>query len=186
MDDDELLALIRATPWMQHVLTQCEFELGRAADGPVEPIHLDGDPPLEMVAGDGTGGAYLLVGAPGVPRPVVFADSEGRGGLVATSLHDALVLVLGVPFHVRYATDAGPDGGAALRARLDRAQIDLLENWPEADVERARVRAALGLPELDDDRLATFRASCNDERHRPVSDEGNRYEPLLAVPPGPA
>jgi len=180
MGDDELLALIRATPWIRGVLTRCEFELERAGNGPVEPIRLDDGRPLEMIAGDGTGGAYLLVGAPGDVRPVIYAGSEGRGGLLAENLSDALALVVGVPGHVLNAATHGlDDGGAALRAYLDRARTDEREFWPEADADRARLRAALGLVELDDDRLAAFHTACADERYRPVSDHGDRYEPLL-------
>jgi len=62
--DDDLLDLIRRTPWIEHLLTRCEFELGRAVDGPVEPLHLAGGEALEMIAGD----RYdPLVGCPSPP-----------------------------------------------------------------------------------------------------------------------
>jgi len=180
MTDDELLDLIRSTPWIERLLTSCEFELGRAVDGPVEPLHLAGGEPLETIAGDGSGGAYLLAGDPGGPRAVIFADSEGQGGKIADDLRTALALVVGVPFHVdaatRYRLD---DGGVRLRAYLEQVRAEELENWPSADDDRARLRAALDLPALDEGMIAALHAADADERYRPISDAGDRYEPLL-------
>lgn len=180
MLDDEILDLVRRTPWLDGLLARCEFELARAAHGPVEPIRLAGGEPLEMIAGDGGGGAYLSVGTPGPVRPVVYASSEGRGGKIADSLSAALALVAGVPGHVSEATcHRLDDGGGELLAYLSRVEADEHDYWPEAADARARIRQALDLPPLDDAMLRALHAADADERYRPFSADGDRYDPLV-------
>jgi hypothetical protein len=177
--DDELLALIRSTPWIADLLTAFDFDLARVENGPVEPVHLAGGEPLVMVAGDAAGGAYLLVGS-GPTYPVVYAGSEGEGGLIATSLADALAVVVGLP-SIHDAVVLAPDdpGGVVLRDLLERADDEIREDWPDLDDDRARLREALGLAD-GLELLDALHTAAADERYRPISDRGDVYEPMLA------
>ncbi|MGW0436549.1 hypothetical protein ACWDV4_28875 [Micromonospora sp. NPDC003197] len=76
--DRVLLDQIRATPWIAALLVRFDFDVSRGAYGPVEPVHLSGGESLEMIAGDASGGAFMLVGS-GSQRPVVYVGSEGEG-----------------------------------------------------------------------------------------------------------
>jgi hypothetical protein len=87
--DRRLLDMIHDTPWIADLLTWFDFEVARAADGPILPVTLASGEPLEAIAGDSTGGSFLLVGT-GDPRPVLYVGSECEGGLIARSLRDAL------------------------------------------------------------------------------------------------
>jgi hypothetical protein len=179
--DDELLATIAGTPWIARMLTEFDFDVARTADGPVEAVHLPDGTALEMVAGDAAGGAFMLAGTDsGTGRAVVYAGSEGEGGLIATGLRDALALVVGLPsIHDALAVPFGADGGAKLRAHLAAADAEIREDRPALDDDRARLRAALDLPAADG-LLESLHAAAGDERYRPVSDAGDRYESMLA------
>jgi hypothetical protein len=179
INDATLLDRIRNTTWIAELLREFDFDISRTAEGPAEPIHLDGGEPLEMIAGDASGGAYMLVGADD-PHPVVYADSEGSGGLIANSLRDALALVVGLSsIHDATAGLYGDDGGANLRASLAEADTEIREDWPDLDIDRQRLREALDLPEADG-LLESLHRAAADERYRPVSEAGNRYESMIA------
>lgn len=178
MTDEELLARIRGTSWIAELLVLFDFDIARVAEGPVEEVRLDTGEPLEMVAGDGTGGAFMLVGE-GPTRPVVYVGSEGEGGLIATSFADALAMIVGLSnIHDATAMPLDLDGGVALREWLVKADDELREYWPTLDEDRARAREVLGL-RADGALLEELHAAAADERYRPVSEHGDRYDSLL-------
>ncbi|MEU8425041.1 hypothetical protein AB0C15_29640 [Micromonospora sp. NPDC048835] len=78
MTDHELLDIIHGPPWIADLLALFDFEVARAANGPIEPVTLPGGEPLATIAGDGSGGSFLLVGASAV-RSVLYVSSEGEG-----------------------------------------------------------------------------------------------------------
>lgn len=172
----DLLARIRATPWLAELLAAgFDFDVTRV--DPVEQVWLANGESLTPVAGDAGGGTFLLTSA----GAVVYAGSEGEGGLIAADLREALALVVGLPsLHDALARPLDDD----LRDRLDRIdeeirQDDVLRgpDWPGLDEARARIRGALELPEADGllDRLHEAAA---DEFYRPISEHGP-YEPML-------
>ncbi|MFF3852541.1 hypothetical protein [Micromonospora sp. NPDC002575] len=176
-----LLGRIAGEAWIVDLLRRFDFDLDRVADGPPEAVHLPSGEPLEMIAGDATGGAFMLVGT-GVNRPVLYVGSEGEGGLIAADLRAALALVVGLSsIHDATTVPYGDDGGARLREWLARADEEIREDWPELDAERARLRQALDLPEADGLLEALHRLAA-DEDYRPVSDAGDRYEPMVDAP----
>lgn len=176
--DRALLDQIRATPWIAALLARLfDFDVSRAANGPVEPVHLAGGESLEMIAGDASGGAFMVVGS-GSQRPAVYVGSEGEGGLIATSLRDALALVVDLSsLHDATARPFGDDG-SQLRDWLAQADHYIRADWPQLDTERGRLREALGLPSADE-LLADLHAAAANERYRPISDAGERYRSML-------
>jgi hypothetical protein len=155
------------------LLRDFDFDLERTANGPVEPVRLESGEPLEMVAGDAAGGAFMLVGT-GDPHPVVYVGSEGTGGLIATGLRDALALVVGLSsIHDATAFEYGAD----LRASLAAADAELREDWPDLDADRQRLREALDLPDAHGLLEALHRAAA-DERFRPINAEGDRFDSM--------
>lgn len=177
MTDAALLERVHSTPAIAKLLTDFDFDVDRVAAGPPEPVHLAGGEPLEMVAGDASGGAFMLVGT-GDERPVLYAGSEGEGGLIATSLRDALALIASVSsIHDATAGRWGDDGAAVL-AMLAEADQELREDWPELDQDRQRLREALDLPAGEGLVEALHRLAA-DETYRPISDAGDRYESML-------
>lgn len=176
-----LLGRIVGDPWIVDLLRQFDFDLARVAGGPPEAVRLPNGEPLEMIAGDGAGGAFMLVGK-GDTRPVLYVGSEGQGGLIATDLRAALALVVGISsIHDATAVPYGDDRGARLRDWLARTDEEIREYWPELDAERTRLRQALDLPEADG-LLETLHRLAADEDHRPISEAGDRYEPMVDAP----
>ncbi|MGW4464298.1 hypothetical protein [Micromonospora sp. NBC_01796] len=181
MPDVERLTLITTTPWLADLLASlCDLDFSRTEHGPVEPVRLAGGEPLEMFAGDASGGAFLFAGSGGEERPVVYAGSEGEGGLIAIGLADALAAVIELPsLHDALSLPYGTDGGAALRERLDEAEREIREDWPDLDAQRARLRDALHLPPPDGV-LERLHAAAADHAYLPVSEHGT-YEPMLVT-----
>lgn len=172
----DLLAQIRVTPWVADLLaTHFGFDVKRT--DPVEQVHLAGGEPLTPIAGDGAGGTFLLTPS----GAVVYAGSEGEGGLIARDLRDALALVVGLPsLHDALARPLGDD----LRAWLADADEEMREDyaqrgpeWPGLDQARSRIRQQLDLPPADDDLLAGLHAAAVDDAYRPVSEHGT-YTPI--------
>src|SRR3712207_5263469 len=88
----DLLSQIKATPWLADLLAD-RFDFDLTRDDPVEQVHLASGDPLVPVAGDSAGGTFLLTPS----GAVVYAGSEGEGGLIALNLRDALALMVGLP-----------------------------------------------------------------------------------------
>ncbi|GAA1849311.1 hypothetical protein [Asanoa iriomotensis] len=178
MSDRELLEHIRATPWIAQALAEFDFDLSRVDNGPAEEVHLASGERLEMIAGDAAGGAFMLAGD-GADRPVVYVGSEGEGGLIATTLRDALALIVGLSsIHDATAHPLGDDGGAKLRAWLAEADDEIRADWPDLDAARQRLRTELRLP-AGTDLLADLHAAAADDRYRPISDAGDAYEAMV-------
>jgi hypothetical protein len=178
MRDEDLVAAIRNTTWIADLLTEFDFDLRRVANGPAESVHLASGEPLEMIAGDASGGAFMVVGRPGADRPVMYVGSEGEGGLIANNLRDALALVVGLSsLHDATALPVD-DGGTRLRAWLARTDAEVRENWPNLDADRSRLRDALGLPSADG-LLGALHIAAADDNYRPISDRGDVYESMV-------
>lgn len=171
----DLLAQIKATPWLADILaTHFDFDLTRTV--PLEPVRLPGGEPLTPIAGDASGGTYLQTAA----GAVVYAGSEGEGGLIALSLRDTLALRVGLAsLHDALAKPLGVE----LRLWLAECDEEIREDdvasgpgWMGIDEARARVRKALELPPADG-LLAGLHNAAADEAYRPIGEHG-RYRPM--------
>lgn len=179
MNDGELLDRIHGTAWIDDLLGYFDFDMYRRDYGPVEPVALPGGEPLEMIAGDGSGGAFMLVGD-GPVRPVLYVGSEGEGGLIAVGLRAALALVVGLPsLHDATTFPVGEAGGSRLRDWLAECDADIRADRPDLDETRARLRAALDLPDVDEASLRAFQEAAADLRYRPFNQEGLPYRSML-------
>lgn len=95
---DALLDRIRADRVLSGYLEwPGDFDISRL--DPVDELRLPDGSPLEPVAGCGGGGTYFLCGEPGTePRPVLYADSEGRAALIGADLVEAVSLIASLPY----------------------------------------------------------------------------------------
>jgi hypothetical protein len=178
--DQELLDTIHGTMWIAGLLIFFDFEVERAAEGPIEPVTLPGGEPLETIAGDASGGSFLLVGTSAV-RPVLYVGTEGEGGLIATRLRDALALIVGVSsLHDATALPIQEGDSRRLRDFLARADDEIRKDWPELDDDRDRLRQALALPPVDDAILQSLHTAAANINYRPINVQGDRYRPMLA------
>ncbi|MEV4517926.1 hypothetical protein AB0K00_54335 [Dactylosporangium sp. NPDC049525] len=165
----DLLARISATPRLaEQLAVHFDFDLTRL--DPVEDVHLAGGVKLTPIAGDAAGGSFLLTPT----GAVVYAGSEGEGGLIAHDLRDALALVVGLPsLHDALSRPFDDD----LAAWLAECDAEIREDFPELDETRAQVREELDLPPADA-LLATLHTAAADDTYRPISEHGP-YESML-------
>ncbi|MFC4034906.1 hypothetical protein ACFO3J_26060 [Streptomyces polygonati] len=136
-DTDSLLGLLLGIPEAEEFLAwPGDFEPCRAGHG--EEIRLPSGVPLQAIAGDGGGGTYYQVGVGSdADRPVLYAGSEGEGGLIAESLREALELLIGLP----YWQDCLPGRGFPLPG----LEAEYRSTFHDLDERRDRVAGLLGL-----------------------------------------
>lgn len=158
-----LLEQIRQTPRLaEQLAVHFDFDVTRL--DPIEDVWLADGARLTPIAGDSAGGTFLLTPS----GAVVYAGSEGEGGLIAHTLRDALGLVVGLPsLHDALSRPLG-DG---LRAWLASCDDEIREEFPELDAMRAEVREALGLPPVDT-LVAALHTFAADVSFRPIGEHG--------------
>ncbi|MBV7695807.1 hypothetical protein [Streptomyces sp. TRM70350] len=141
---DHALRLLRRNPRLAALAAfPFTFGLDRAATGQVEPVRLASGGPLEVVAGDDTGGTYFVC----ADGSMLYASSEGSAGIIGSTVDEALEMLIGLPGWAR-CTNLSPaaDGEEAILARVTEAEDELREYYG-IDEERAELRAALGFPD---------------------------------------
>ncbi|MER6732274.1 hypothetical protein [Streptomyces puniciscabiei] len=140
---DHALRLLRQHPHLAELAAlPFEFDLDRARHGHVEPVRLASGGPLEVIAGDDSGGTYFLC----ADGSMLYADSEGGAGIIGTSADEALEIMIGLPGW-RDCVDLSPaDGEEAILAYVAETEDEIRECYG-FDAERVELRAALGLPE---------------------------------------
>ncbi|MEU6324888.1 hypothetical protein [Streptomyces sp. NPDC047009] len=143
---DQLLHLIQNTPDVQELLrASFGFDIERKQCG--DGLRLASGAPLEAIAGDFSGGAYFLCTEEGGRRPVVFANSEGEGGLIADDLAGALEVIIGLEWQdcLRFS---GSGDVKVMQATAQHLERHLAKDNPEIAEKRERVAAALALSVL--------------------------------------
>ncbi|MFG2551320.1 hypothetical protein [Streptomyces sp. NPDC048581] len=167
---DHALRLLRQNPRLAELAAfPFNFDLARAAHGHVEEVRLASGGPLEVVAGDDTGGTYFVC----ADGSVLYADSEGGAGIIGSGVDEALEIMIGLA-----------EGGEDEESAGDEEEF---HQRPGLDEARAELRAALGFPERSTAELEAMRQAAL-LRTEPDfvllnADEGCAYEVL--GPPGP-
>lgn len=142
---DHALGLLRQDPRLAELAEfPFNFSLARAEHGHVEPVRLASGGPLEVIAGDDTGGTYFVCG----DGSVLYADSEGGAGVIGSGVDEALEVLIGLPGW-RDCTRLSPeDGEEKILAYVTEVEREIREECEiSLDEERAELRAALGFPE---------------------------------------
>ncbi|MFB6479599.1 hypothetical protein ACFCXF_06765 [Streptomyces virginiae] len=140
---DHLLHLIRTTPEIDLLLrSSFGFDIHRKHNG--EGLRLASGAPVETIAGEFAGGAYFLCAERNGRRPVVFASSEGEGGLLADDLAEALEIVIGLEWRDCLTFSGGGDV-EVMQVSARHLQRSREKNKPGIDDEADQVAAALSL-----------------------------------------
>lgn len=135
---DDALRTLRQNPRLADLAAfPFDFDLSRAEHG--EPVRLASGAPIEAVAGDGAGGTYFVCAG----GPMLYADSEGRAGIIGSTADEALQVVLGLPCWFDFVDLSPGDGAEVILARAAQA----LREDDRFEAARAELRAALGFPD---------------------------------------
>ncbi|KUO03501.1 hypothetical protein [Streptomyces caeruleatus] len=113
------------------------FDIGRASHGHVEEVRLASGGPLDIVAGDDTGGTYFVC----ADGSLLYADSEGSAGIIGSSVDEALEIMIGLAEAEEDEEGEGEGEGEGEEDGEGPRQGPGLED------ARAELRAALGFPE---------------------------------------
>lgn len=175
---DHLLDLIRTTPEIDLLLrSSFGFDIHRKHNG--DGLRLASGAPLEAIAGEFAGGAYFLCAERNGRRPVVFASSEGEGGLLADDLADALGIMIGLEWRDCLSFSGGGDVEVMqISARHLHRSRD--KNNPDIGDEAAQAAAALSLrivPVADLVVRLHAAASKTEPDYVVADDDGQEFDP---------
>ncbi|SCF81528.1 hypothetical protein GA0115254_117913 [Streptomyces sp. Ncost-T10-10d] len=175
---DHLLDLIQSTPEIDLLLrSSFGFDIHRKHNG--DGLRLASGAPLEVIAGEFAGGAYFLCAEQNGRRPVVFASSEGEGGLLADDLADEFEIIIGLEWRDCLSFSAGGDVEIMQISAQHLARSRDKHN-PDIDSEAAQVAAALSLrmPPVADLVIRLHAAASKTEPDYVVTDdEGQAFDP---------
>jgi hypothetical protein len=177
---DHLLDLIRNTPEIDLLLrSSFGFDIHRKHYG--EDLRLASGAPLEAIAGESAGGAYFLCAEQNGRRPVVFASSEGEGGLLADDLTDALEIIIGLEWHDCLTFSGGGDV-EVMQISAQHLERSRDKYNPDIGNEAAQVAAALSLRivPVSDLVIRLHAAASKTVADYVVADEdGHAFDPLF-------
>ena len=177
---DPLLDLIQNTPEIDLLLrSSFDFDIHRKHYG--EGLRLASGAPLEVIAGESAGGAYLLCAEQNGRRPVVYASSEGEGGLLADDLGEALEIIIGLEWHDCLTFSGGGDV-EVMQASARRLEQSRDKYNPDIDDEAAQVATALSLrivPVADLVIRLHAAASKTEANYAVVDENGQEFGPLF-------
>jgi hypothetical protein len=153
------------------------FDIGRKHHG--DGLGLASGARLESIAGEFAGGVYFLCAEQEGRHPVVFASSEGEGGLLADDLADALEIVIGLPWQdcLRFSGGGDVEVMQVSAQHLERSRD---KYNPEIFEEAARVAAALSLRVLPVPELVIRlqeAASRTEPDYVVTTEDGSVYDP---------
>ncbi|WP_432043798.1 hypothetical protein [Streptomyces cadmiisoli] len=177
---DHLLGLIRNTPEIDLLLrSSFGFDIHRKHHG--QGLQLASGAPMEVIAGEFAGGAYFLCAEHNGRRPVVFASSEGEGGLLADDLADALEIIIGLEWHDCLSFSGGGDV-EVMQISAQHLERSRDKYSPNIGSEAAQVAAALSLRivPVSDLVIRLQAAAAKTEPDYIVTDEdGQVFDPLF-------
>ncbi|MFG2297683.1 hypothetical protein [Streptomyces sp. NPDC048603] len=177
---DHLLDLIRTTPEIDLLLrSSFGFDIHRKHYG--EGLRLASGAPLEAIAGESAGGAYFLCAEQNGRRPVVYASSEGEGGLLADDLADALEIIIELEWRDCLSFSGGGDA-EVMQVSAQHLERTRDKHNPDIDSEAAQVAEALSLriAPVTDLVIRLQAAASKTEPDYVVTDqEGEEYGPLF-------
>jgi hypothetical protein len=175
---DYLLDLIQATPEIDLLLrSSFGFDVHRKHNG--DGLKLASGAPLEGIAGESAGGAYFVCAERNGRRPVVFASSEGEGGLLADDLTDALEIIIGLEWRDCLSFSGGGDV-EVMQISAQNLERSRDKCNPDIDNEAARVAAALSLRIVPASELVIrlqAAASKTEPDYVVTDDDGQAFDP---------
>ena len=155
-----------------------DFDVDRAEDD-YSWIKLSPETPFIVIAGEGTGGAFLAYGK-GEPHmlPMLHATSEGQAGRVAANLTEFLGILLAIPYWRDLLKFSGKGDLAEMRKTAVFMEREYAEDYPDIEGVRARIMGALPIPKIDDP-ILVLHAAIHATDCTLVAEDGWCYETLF-------
>ncbi len=146
-------------------------------------FQLSPDVDRQAIAQDGTGGVFALYGAgTGENRPLLFASSEGQAGLIATTLAEALQLMVALPNWRDCLKFSGGGNLEEMRRVVPYLEREMREDEPDIDELRKELFNGLDLAEPVNaiEKLHTCLSS-NSSRFQVLSGDGSQFVSLFGA-----
>jgi hypothetical protein len=127
-----------------------DFSLSRANQD-IDWITLKPPFPFHVIAGEGTGGAFIAYGDGELESlPILHATSEGQAGRIASNLTEWLGILISIPYWVDLLKFSG--GGRIDQMRLASTFVEkeYAEDLPDLAEARELILSKLQIPPLAD------------------------------------
>ena len=137
--------------------------------------------PFTVIAGEGTGGVFLVYGT-GAPEtlPVLHGTSEGQAGRIASNLTEWLAILMAVPYWRDLLKFSG--GGQLNEMRRTaiymEKEYEYEDDYADLPDARQRIMATLPIPTLDDP-IKVLHDNVHATDTVLVGDDGYEYESLF-------
>lgn len=151
----------------------------RRADTNARWITLKPNHRFKVIAGDSTGGVFLVYGEGDESRlPILHATSEGQAGRVAANLTEWLALLMAIPYWRDLLKFSGGGKLTEMRRAAKFMEREYAEDYPELPAVRERLIRALHVPSLEDP-IKILHRNVKATDCTVVSDDGTDWMPLF-------
>lgn len=132
-----------------------------------------------VVAGEGSGGVFAAFGSGDLDdRPILYVSSEGQAGRIASTLEQAVALVLSLPYWQTVLKFSGSGNLAQMRRVLPWMQTEYTEDFPGIWEKRDQLAVALGVQLLPDP-IALLHDSVHATKVEVLAPDGSACESLF-------
>lgn len=141
----KVLDPLRKTPATADLFWElCEF--GAFEAGSPDWFALESGEPLQVVGCDASGGRFCLFPASGdYAGRLLYIDSEGSAGIIASSLSEGIQMMIALPHWRDCLKFSGGGALSEMRKAEARLEADLRQRRPEIDNDRKALYQSFGL-----------------------------------------
>src|SRR5690606_29209059 len=118
------------------------------------------DVDARVFACDATGGVYLE--CQNSPKRVIHVDARGYAHVLAESMHEALALIVALPYWREILTEPWGQELSAMRETAARLESEVCDDIPTLPAAREYLRRELRLPPVDDPVAALRRSAVSE------------------------
>jgi len=142
-------------------------------------IKLKPEAKFNVIAGDGTGSAFLAYGDGVVESlPILHATSEGQAGKIAANLAECLALLMALPYWRDLLKFSGGGKLKEMRTTATFMEREYEKSYPKLPDVRARLVKALRIPSIDDP-IKTLHSNVKSTDCTLVAEDGTEWQSLF-------
>ncbi len=135
--------------------------------------------PVEVIAGEGSGGVYVTYGEGEIEkRPILFISSEGQAGKLANNLSEFVCMIIEIPY---WSDLLKFSGGGQLSEMKKTAQFmfaEFSEEYPDYNKAKTILKSKLALTNISDP-IALLHSCMQNSDCKVLASDGWEYETLF-------
>ncbi len=155
-----------------------DFELSNIDKG-TDWITLTPDYPAEVIAGEGSGGVYVVYGEGEIEkRPILFISSEGQSGKIGNNLSEFISMIIEIPYWFDLLKFSGGGQLSEMRKTAHFMVAEFDEEHPDYNKAKTNLKSKLTLPNISDP-IALLHSCMQSSDCKVLASDGWEYESLF-------